>query len=286
MPLGAVHPSVGLSCRRLPSRTRSCCSSSARRDHSRNSTICGSAICKRRTHRHRHVQSGLHSPWHRSVGPTNAADQSPPRARAAGATGRGARRPRGTDTAVLRTDISARAEARRSIISSAPMTSPPASSFGKTGCRMSGIAVDPVRQIAIANPMAVPFVSKLLSRGPDNPAAPNNVHPPGSEIGVQPMYGTPYGVVLHPFLSPIGLPCARPPWGYMVGIDLKTMKITWIHPNGTIRDSAQVPIPIKMGVSTLGGPLTTAGWVAFLTSSLSARPPPRMPASRHQPGGK
>jgi quinoprotein glucose dehydrogenase len=62
--------------------------------------------------------------------------------------------------------------------------------------------------------MAVPFVSKLLSRGPENPAAPNNVHPPGSEIGVQPMYGTPYGVVLRPFLSPIGLPCARPPWGY------------------------------------------------------------------------
>jgi quinoprotein glucose dehydrogenase len=131
-----------------------------------------------------------------------------------------------------------------------------------------GIAVDPVRQIAIANPMAVPFVSKLLPRGPDNPAAPNNVHPPGSEIGVQPMYGTPYGVVLHPFLSPIGLPCARPPWGYMAGIDLKTMKITWIHPNGTIRDSAPVPIPIKMGVPTLGGPLTTAGGVAFLTSTL------------------
>jgi quinoprotein glucose dehydrogenase len=131
-----------------------------------------------------------------------------------------------------------------------------------------GIAVDPVRQIAIANPMAVPFVSKLLPRGPDNPAAPNNVHPPGSELGVQPMYGTPYGVVLHPFLSPIGLPCARPPWGYMAGIDLKTMKITWIHPNGTIRDSAPVPIPIKMGVPTLGGPLTTAGGVAFLTSTL------------------
>ncbi len=90
-----------------------------------------------------------------------------------------------------------------------------------------GIAVDPVRQIAIANPMAMPFVSKLLPRGPDNPAAPNDAHPPGSEIGVQPMYGTPYGVVLHPFLSPIGLPCKRPPWGYMAGIDLKTKKIVW-----------------------------------------------------------
>jgi quinoprotein glucose dehydrogenase len=131
-----------------------------------------------------------------------------------------------------------------------------------------GIAVDPIRQIAIANPMAVPFVSKLLPRGPDNPAAPNDAHPSGSEIGVQPMYGTPYGVTLHPFLSPIGLPCLRPPWGYMAGIDLKTRKIAWMHRNGTIRDSAPLPIPIKMGVPTLGGPMTTAGGVTFLTSTL------------------
>jgi quinoprotein glucose dehydrogenase len=130
-----------------------------------------------------------------------------------------------------------------------------------------GIAVDPIRQIAIANPIAIPFVSKLIPRGPDNPAAPNGEHPPGSEVGVQPMYGTPYGVVLHPFLSPIGLPCKRPPWGFMAGIDLKTRKIAWMHRNGTIRDSAPIPIPIKIGVPSLGGPLTTAGGVAFLTST-------------------
>jgi quinoprotein glucose dehydrogenase len=130
-----------------------------------------------------------------------------------------------------------------------------------------GIAVDPIRQIAIANPIAIPFVSKLIPRGPDNPETPNAEHPPGSEVGVQPMYGTPYGVVLHPFLSPVGLPCKRPPWGFMAGIDLKTMKIAWLHRNGTIRDSAPIPLPIKMGVPSLGGPLTTAGGVAFLTST-------------------
>ena len=130
-----------------------------------------------------------------------------------------------------------------------------------------GIAVDPERQIAIANPMAIPFVSKLLPRGPDNPEAPTTAHPVGSEVGVQPMYGTPYGVLLHPFLSPIGLPCMRPPWGYMAGIDLKTMKIAWMHRNGTIRDVAPLPIPIKMGVPSLGGPMVTAGGVAFLTGT-------------------
>jgi len=130
-----------------------------------------------------------------------------------------------------------------------------------------GIAVDPQRQIAIANIMAIPFVSKLLPRGPDNPTQPNEKHPVGSEVGVQPMYGTPYGVVLHPFLSPIGLPCKRPPWGFMAGIDLKTKKIVWMHKNGTIRDSAPLPIPIKMGMPSLGGPMVTAGGVAFLTGT-------------------
>lgn len=130
-----------------------------------------------------------------------------------------------------------------------------------------GLAVDPARRIAIANPIAIPFVSKLIPRGPNNPAAPNAAHPVGSEIGVQPMYGTPYGVDLHPFLSPIGLPCMRPPWGYMAAIDLKTMKIAWMHKNGTIRDVAPLPIPIKMGVPGLGGPIVTAGGVAFLTGT-------------------
>jgi quinoprotein glucose dehydrogenase len=131
-----------------------------------------------------------------------------------------------------------------------------------------GVAVDQGRQLLIANPIALPFVSTLLPRGPDNPAAPNHAHPPGSELGVQPMYGTPYGVNLHAFLSPIGLPCKRPPWGYMAAIDLNTMKIVWQHKNGTVRDEAPLPIPLKMGVPSLGGPLTTSGGVAFLTSTL------------------
>ena len=130
-----------------------------------------------------------------------------------------------------------------------------------------GIAVDPVRQIAIANPIAIPFVSKLVPRGPGNPSSPDEVRPSGTEKGLQYMFGAPYGVMLHPFLSPVGLPCKQPPWGFMAGIDLRTMTIAWMHRNGTIRDVAPLPVPIKMGVPSLGGPLTTAGGVAFLTST-------------------
>jgi quinoprotein glucose dehydrogenase len=130
-----------------------------------------------------------------------------------------------------------------------------------------GIAIDPGRQIAIANPMSIPFISKLIPRGPGNPAAPDAARPPGSEEGTQPMYGTPFGVTLNPFLSPVGMPCLQPPWGNMAGVDLRTNKIVWQHPVGTTRDSSPIPVAVKIGVPMLGGPIVTAGGVAFLTST-------------------
>jgi quinoprotein glucose dehydrogenase len=130
-----------------------------------------------------------------------------------------------------------------------------------------GVAFDPIHQVAIANPMAMPFISKLLPRGPKNPAAPNAKHPPGSENGVQPMYGVPFGVDIHAFLSPLGLPCAAPPWGTIAGIDLTTHKVVWRHRVGTSRDSSPIPIGFKLGMPMLGGPMVTAGGVAFLTST-------------------
>jgi quinoprotein glucose dehydrogenase len=131
-----------------------------------------------------------------------------------------------------------------------------------------GIAVDQKRQIAIANPMAMPFISRLVERGPDNPATPGGRHPAGTELGVQPMYGTPYGVNLSAFLSPLGIPCLVPPWGNMAAIDLKTNKVVWEHRVGTIRDMAPIPLPFELGTPMLGGPIVTASGVAFITSTM------------------
>jgi quinoprotein glucose dehydrogenase len=131
-----------------------------------------------------------------------------------------------------------------------------------------GIAVDPRRQIAIANPQLIPFVSRLVPRGKDNPAEPDAAHPPGTELGVQPMYGTPFGVELGIFLSPLHIPCMAPPWGSLAALDLKTNKVVWQHRVGTIRDATPVPLPFKLGVPMLGGPIVTAGGVAFLTATM------------------
>ncbi|MBN3856352.1 glucose/quinate/shikimate family membrane-bound PQQ-dependent dehydrogenase [Paraburkholderia sp. Ac-20340] len=128
-----------------------------------------------------------------------------------------------------------------------------------------GIALDTDRQIAIANPIALPFVSRLIPRGPGNPQEPEaGAKGSGTESGIQPQYGVPFGVTLNPFLSPFGLPCKQPAWGYISAVDLKTNEIVWKKRIGTVRDSSPIPLPFKMGMPMLGGPMVTAGGVAFI----------------------
>jgi quinoprotein glucose dehydrogenase len=128
-----------------------------------------------------------------------------------------------------------------------------------------GLAVDTDRQIAVANPIGLPFVSRLIPRGPGNPLEPEpGAKGSGTESGIQPQYGIPYGVTINPFLSPLGLPCKQPAWGYISAIDLKTNEIVWKKRIGTVRDSSPIPLPFKLGMPMLGGPIVTAGGVVFI----------------------
>jgi quinoprotein glucose dehydrogenase len=128
-----------------------------------------------------------------------------------------------------------------------------------------GIAVDTDRQIAVANPIALPFVSRLKPRGPGNPIEPaSGAKGTGTEAGIQPQYGVPFGVTINAFLSPFGLPCKQPAWGYISAIDLKTNQIIWKKRIGTVRDSSPLPLPFKLGMPMLGGPIVTAGGVVFI----------------------
>jgi len=141
-----------------------------------------------------------------------------------------------------------------------------------------GIAVDPVRQIAFANPNYLAFTSRLIpmqkaiAEGlePTNQPPPAGIQAkPADEHGFNANAGAPFAIDLVPLLSPVGFPCQAPPWGYVAGIDLRTGKTVWKHKNGTVRDeSPVVPLPFKMGVPSLGGPMITAGGVGFLTSAL------------------
>ncbi|WP_106477400.1 glucose/quinate/shikimate family membrane-bound PQQ-dependent dehydrogenase [Phytohalomonas tamaricis] len=127
-----------------------------------------------------------------------------------------------------------------------------------------GIAVDPVRQIAFTSPAYMAFTSQLVPRETAD-SGPGRI---SETEGVQPNKGAPYGVILQAFLSPIGLPCQAPPWGYVQGIDLTNHQTIWKHKNGTVEDNSPIPLPLKMGVPALGGPIMTGGGVAFLSGTL------------------
>lgn len=128
-----------------------------------------------------------------------------------------------------------------------------------------GVAVDPERQIMFGMPTYLAFTSRLVPRA-DVPAP--GVGTKGSEQGLNRNEGAPYAVFLGPFVSPLGLPCQAPPWGYVAGADLRTGKVTWKHRNGTVRDSSPLPLPFKVGVPGIGGPIITAGGVAFLGAAV------------------
>ena len=128
-----------------------------------------------------------------------------------------------------------------------------------------GVAVDPVRQVMFGMPTYLAFTSKLIPRAEVPPPGDDTK---GSEQGLNRNEGAPYAVVMGPFLSPLGIPCQAPPWGYVAGVDLRTGNIAYKHRNGTVYDMTPLPLPLKVGVPGIGGPMITAGGVAFLGAAV------------------
>ena len=114
-------------------------------------------------------------------------------------------------------------------------------------------------------PTYLAFTSRLVPRA-DIP--PKGEGEKASEQGLNRNEGAPYGVVMGPFLGKLKVPCQAPPWGYVAGADLTTGQIAWKHRNGTVRDMTMLPLPFKLGVPGIGGPIITAGGVAFLAAAV------------------
>ncbi|MBO9689704.1 MAG: membrane-bound PQQ-dependent dehydrogenase, glucose/quinate/shikimate family [Mitsuaria chitosanitabida] len=132
-----------------------------------------------------------------------------------------------------------------------------------------GIAVDPVRGIAFTTPAVLAFTSQLVPRHDDTSQLVQDEGPPrGALPALNENFGAPFAARMRPFTSPLGIPCQAPPWGTVAGVDLNAGQVIWRHRNGTVRDLSPVPLPLRLGVPSLGGPLLTAGGVAFLSGSM------------------
>ncbi len=123
------------------------------------------------------------------------------------------------------------------------------------------IAVDPERQALFGMPLTLAFVSTIQ---PKSDPGYSDKGTNSGEHGVNANAGAPYAVELKPFMSPIGVPCQQPPWGYVAGVDLTTGDVAWMHKNGTVRDLTPLPLPFEMGVPGIGGPMITGGGVVFM----------------------
>lgn len=95
---------------------------------------------------------------------------------------------------------------------------------------------------------------------------------PSTEGEYSTQTGTPWGVERSMFVSPLGVPCFKPPYGSMTAIDLTTGKTKWQVPMGTIEDApirGFVPgLHIPLGMPTMGGPLVTGSGLTFFHGTL------------------
>ena len=85
------------------------------------------------------------------------------------------------------------------------------------------------------------------------------------------MEGTPYGVHWHGFLTGLGIPCQRPPYGFLTAVDLKTGNALWQHTLGNASNSGpfgvHLHLPLPLGTPNIGGSIVTKGGVIFIAAT-------------------
>jgi quinate dehydrogenase (quinone) len=156
------------------------------------------------------------------------------------------------------------------------------------GMNWGGLSANPTMNCIFVNDMRLGLWIQMLPQTPQRASAGNSAAPPedqragresvhaGGEtpntgMGSVPLKGTPYSVNKNRFLSWLQIPCQKPPFGSLTAIDLKTRKIVWQVPVGTVQDTGPFGIkmlaPIPVGMPTLGGTLATQGGLVFIAGT-------------------
>ena len=140
------------------------------------------------------------------------------------------------------------------------------------GMNWGSLSTDPNNHYIFVNDMRRGLWVQMIPANTDNIARGSN----GGEaintgMGAVPLKGTPYAVNKNRFMSPLGIPCQAPPFGTLSAIDLKTQKIVWQVPVGTVQDTGPFGVKMRMkmpiGMPTLGGTLATQGGLVFIAGT-------------------
>ncbi|MCF5021861.1 membrane-bound PQQ-dependent dehydrogenase, glucose/quinate/shikimate family, partial [Pseudomonas lactis] len=128
------------------------------------------------------------------------------------------------------------------------------------GMNWGSISTDPVHGFIFVNDMRLGLWIQMVP-SQNKAQASSGGEALNTGMGAVPLKGTPYAVNKNRFLSVAGIPCQAPPFGTLTAIDMKTQKVAWQVPVGTVEDTGPLGIrmhlPIKVGLPTLGGTLST-----------------------------
>ena len=140
------------------------------------------------------------------------------------------------------------------------------------GMNWGGLSLDPVNQLLFINDMRVGLEVQLIKADPADAGAKSDGNEAAAITRPVPLDGTPYAINAKVrFMSPLEIPCQKPPFGTLTAVDLKTRKIAWQVPVGTVQDTGpfgvKMGLPIPVGMPTIGGTMATQGGLVFIAAS-------------------
>jgi quinate dehydrogenase (quinone) len=154
----------------------------------------------------------------------------------------------------------------------APGTDPSLNLPGSLGgMNWGGISVDPTAGYLFVNDMRVGLEVQLIPTAATGGAKKND-GAEGPNIQGVALIGTPYAINAKVrFMSPLEIPCQKPPFGTLTAVDMKTRKIAWQVPVGTVQDTGpfgiKMGLPVPIGMPTIGGTLATQGGLVFIAAT-------------------
>lgn len=128
------------------------------------------------------------------------------------------------------------------------------------GFNWGSVAIDEERQLLVVNPLIMSNRLKLY---------PRDQIPEGVRAN---QLGTPYAMTTRPFMSPLFIPCQKPPYGTLGVVDLQTREVLWNKPVGTTNESGpfgmSIRLALPMGVPQSAGTIVTKGGLIFIGGTM------------------
>jgi quinoprotein glucose dehydrogenase len=131
------------------------------------------------------------------------------------------------------------------------------------GMNWSGSAFDPSHHLLIVNADSLPAKVRLIPRDEFNDRSKRT-----EDGDYGPQAGAPFGMFRRFLQAPSGIPCNRAPWGTLTAVDLEAGAIKWQVPLGTMSGFGGGKTELPPGSISLGGPIVTAGGVAFIAGTV------------------